>query len=214
MALKRSLAKAAPQPHVCASCARAYSSWACHCRWHPECAAAAEGTEGADCLLDPLQQQAARSERQAAIAESIADLTYSKNLKASDVQAAVALARTALHYHNERAAEGLNGLLKPGVTAEEVAAALNLLEQQDSVFKGLETEAQQTSVLRRLYPYVVPRTVTYGAKEKADSFAVDDLLIRHLTQVRTPQNLISTRSRASLPRALHACPSGTAPRPP
>ena len=183
MALKRRLAKAAPQL-VCAGCARAYTSWGHHCRWHPECAAVDEGTECGDCLPDEIQLDAACRERQAALAESIADLSYSKNLKAKDVQAAVTLARTAVRLHNERAADGLQKLLRPGVTSEQVAAALNALEQQDSIFKGLETEAQQMSVLRRKYPYLVPRTVTFdSAKEKADSFAVDDLLIRHLTQV-------------------------------
>jgi hypothetical protein len=186
MALKRRLAKAAPQPHVCARCERGYTSWGHHCRWNPSCAAAGEDECG-ECLPDELQVDAQARERQAALADSIAELSYSKNLKAAEVQAAVALARIAIHHHNERAADGLRELLKDGVTSEQVAAALNALEQQDSVFKGLETEAQQTSVLRRKYPYLKPRTVTYGgAKEKADSFAVDDLLIRHLTQVAPP----------------------------
>ena len=187
MALKRRLAKAAPQPHVCARCERGYASWGHHCRWNPACAAAGEDAECGDCLPDELQVDAQTRERQAALADSIAELSYSKNLKAAEVQAALTLARTAIYHHNERAADGLRELLKDGVTSEQVAAALDSLEQQDSIFKGLETEAQQTSVLRRKYPYLKPRTVTYGgAKEKADSFAVDDLLIRHLTQVAPP----------------------------
>uniref|UniRef100_A0A7S4HES7 Uncharacterized protein n=1 Tax=Prymnesium polylepis TaxID=72548 RepID=A0A7S4HES7_9EUKA len=108
MALKRRLAKAAPQPHVCARCERGYTSWGHHCRWNPSCAAAGE------CLPDELQVDAQARERQAALADSIAELSYSKNLKAAEVQAAVALARIAIHHHNERAADGLRELLKDG----------------------------------------------------------------------------------------------------
>lgn len=184
MALKRSLANtglALASDPVCPRCTASYKRWGCHLRYNPLCKDAFDDACD-DCEPDHIQLDAQTRERQEALAEAISELSYSKQLKPAEVQSAIALARVAIYQHNARAANGLRHLLAPGVSTEQVAAALDALEQQQPVFAGLETEAQQMSVLRRTYPYLPPRTVVFGApKEKADSFSVVDLLARHLT---------------------------------
>ena len=166
---------------VCPMCKAPYRRWGSHVRYNPACKDAYDDVVG-DCEPDSLQQDAQARERQHALADAIAELTYEKHLKPAEVQTAISLARIAIHQHNARAADGLRHLLAPGVTAEQVAASLDTLEQQQPIFSGLETEAKQRSVLRRTYPYVAPRTVVFGtAQQKADSFSVRELLVRHLT---------------------------------
>jgi hypothetical protein len=180
MAGKRTLAVTLASEELCPRCAAPYKRWGSHVRYNPGCKDAFD-VACDDGEPDHLQLDAQTWERQGALAEAIAELSYAKHLKPAEVQTAIALAHVAVRHHNARAANGLRHLLAPNVTAEQVATALDALEQQQPLFAGLETEAQQRSVLRRTYPYLQPRTVVFGApKDKADSFCVSDLLIRHL----------------------------------
>lgn len=166
---------------ACPCCREPIKSWGQHVRRHPECAEAMQQDAEVDYSQDSLQLDAERRERQAILADAIAELTYIRNLNTPDVECAIAMARTAIHQHSVRAAQGLAHLLRPGVTADQVLDVLIDLERQSSVFEGLETEAQRDSILRQSHPFIAPRIVVCGpAKQKVVSCPVKDLLTRQL----------------------------------
>ena len=160
------------------------------------------------------------SEQQRSMADALSKLRYDRSFNGPDVEAAKVMARTAIRVHNARAAAALKHFLRPGVNADDVAAALDAAEHVDSVFSGVDTPKLEMAVLRKMHPFVEPRRVRLDADSLVVSFPLASLLTRMLQHNQKVREAVIAKSEEwktgrlyrQAPESFSGLDSGTALR--
>ena len=175
-----------PTTQTCSRCAMPYISFAQHVRQHPACNPAVfcvpetpveptlQTTVGVvSSTTELLQHQVARD---------LLEMRYEQGLSEPDIVHVKAAARRWTGEYATVAALQLmeKGLLRPGVTLENLKAALAV-----NIFDGLETKHKEFAAAKRDLPYQAPRVVYPDGGKKGEpivSFDMAQLYFRRLNE--------------------------------
>ena len=129
------------------------------------------GTEQ-DAVGAMIEQDALREE----LSAKLLDARYEHGFDDGDIKVVKQVADFCMQHLRGTAHLSLQHLLRPGVTEDEVAAALGVT----SAFDGLETKQQEMAYATANVAYLKPREVELDDESMVVSFDIFDLIVRKL----------------------------------
>ena len=147
--------------HCCPRCAQPYNNWSQHLRQHPACGDRSAGTVAEKAPLPTLKASAievtiAAEFQHDEVARDLMDMRYEQGLSEPDI---VHVKGSAKRWNSEYASVVMlrlmnRGLLRPGVTLEDLKAAFAV-----NIFEGMMTKHQEFAAAKKDLPYIEPRVV-------------------------------------------------------
>ena len=169
---------------ACPGCRKPFACHAQHLRRDARCAALVAALECGECD-DPepeapsqVQLMLERDSGAFEVAEGLAELRYNRNMNNPQVEAAKQLAHVAAKRSREQAFGQLQHLLRPGVSAADVEAALAAANP----FEGVKTRKTETAVLKQHYPLLETRVTNLGDGHRVVGVNAVDAIIRLLRE--------------------------------
>ena len=169
---------------ACPGCRKPFACHAQHLRQDARCAALVAALECGECD-DPepeapsqVQLMLERDSGAFEVAEGLAELRYNRNMNNPQVEAAKQLAHVAAKRSREQAFGQLQHLLRPGVSAADVEAALAAANP----FEGVKTRKTETAVLKQHYPLLETRVTNLGDGHRVVGVNAVDAIIRLLRE--------------------------------
>ena len=206
---------------ICDHCGREYQDLAAHLRWHPECDDDGDMPElhedsddydfedgfDLEAAQDAFEGMRERNDLKDLVALDLADERLEHGNGNADVDR---LKRKVDAWVKERDASAhlaLKPLLRPGVTAEQVQAALG----SRGIFEGIETAKTEMAYTKQRVPYIEPRVVQLS-EDKDDtivSFDIGELLERDLqSNANLRRRMIETSDRLKTGELYRKVPDG------
>ena len=165
----------ASNSYVCIECGEGYNDLASHYRWNPECMPCDVSDSDDDddeeaCVraeaLEMTQDRLASDSLRSQVAFDLCTFRTKMGFDSTDIAEVKRAARSWCDELLNGACARLRPLLRPGVSAQQVEAALSR-----DIFAGLATAKQEEAFVKNDVAFIEPRVVKLGDNEDVASFS-------------------------------------------